>query len=236
MITLLLLIFVGWLIAQGIYTHKRHKKVRDEMPEGSSFKDIKVDLSDIRKINAPQSLQSIVVTPNKTVYFSGNPDKKRYLMTGIEFQAQFNSQISGKGGSAFLGGALLGATGAMIGASGKKKVTTTEKDSTALLHLVETDSKKEIVIAVNKVNSSSANELKKNYLATDYDVQQFFSKTENDDSKAIEPAATSQKNNNGVDVPPLDATDKISKYKSLLDSGAITQEEFDAKKKQLLNL
>lgn len=30
--------------------------------------------------------------------------------------------------------------------------------------------------------------------------------------------------------------DEIAKYKSLLDSGAITQEEYDAKKKELLNL
>ena len=30
--------------------------------------------------------------------------------------------------------------------------------------------------------------------------------------------------------------DEIMKYKQLLDAGAITQEEYDAKKKQLLNL
>lgn len=236
MITLLLLIFAGWLIAEGIYTHKRHKKVRDEMPEGSRFYDVKVDLSDIRKINAPKSLQSIVVTPNKTVYFSGNPDKKLYLLSGIEFQAQFDSQISGKGGSAFLGGALLGTTGAMIGASGKKTVTTTEKDSTALLHLVEVETKKEIVIAVNKINSSSVNELKKNYLATDYDVQQIFGKSENEKIEDAKQPKTPQKTAIQTEAQPLDNADKISKYKSLLDSGAITQEEFEAKKKQLLNL
>lgn len=32
------------------------------------------------------------------------------------------------------------------------------------------------------------------------------------------------------------SADEIAKYKSLLDSGAITSEEFEAKKKQLLNL
>ena len=37
-------------------------------------------------------------------------------------------------------------------------------------------------------------------------------------------------------VPKSDTTDQIKKYKDLLDSGAITQEEFDAKKKQLLGL
>ena len=42
-------------------------------------------------------------------------------------------------------------------------------------------------------------------------------------------------------VPPIqpagiDAAAEIAKYKDLLDSGAITQDEFDAKKKQLLGL
>lgn len=32
------------------------------------------------------------------------------------------------------------------------------------------------------------------------------------------------------------AADEIAKYKSLLDSGAITQEEYDKKKKELLNI
>lgn len=35
---------------------------------------------------------------------------------------------------------------------------------------------------------------------------------------------------------PLSGADEIKKYKELLDSGIITQEEFDAKKKQLLGL
>jgi predicted Zn-dependent peptidase len=34
----------------------------------------------------------------------------------------------------------------------------------------------------------------------------------------------------------VSAADEILKLKSLLDSGILTQEEFDAKKKQLLNI
>ena len=34
----------------------------------------------------------------------------------------------------------------------------------------------------------------------------------------------------------MSAADEILKYKQLLDLGALTQEEFDAKKKQLLAL
>lgn len=37
-------------------------------------------------------------------------------------------------------------------------------------------------------------------------------------------------------IPTISAADEILKYKNLLDCGAITEEEFEAKKKQLLNL
>ena len=37
-------------------------------------------------------------------------------------------------------------------------------------------------------------------------------------------------------VQTLSPADELLKYKQLLDSGVITQEEFDAKKKQLLGL
>ena len=37
-------------------------------------------------------------------------------------------------------------------------------------------------------------------------------------------------------APVASAADEIMKFKGLLDAGVITQEEFDAKKKQLLGL
>lgn len=44
------------------------------------------------------------------------------------------------------------------------------------------------------------------------------------------------KNINKVSASPISAADEILKYKNLLDMGVITQEEFDSKKKQLLDL
>lgn len=41
---------------------------------------------------------------------------------------------------------------------------------------------------------------------------------------------------NGTQVQPISSADEIAKFKKLLDDGVITQEEFDAKKKQLLGL
>ena len=42
--------------------------------------------------------------------------------------------------------------------------------------------------------------------------------------------------NNSIPQPVNTDADEIKKYKELLDQGAITQEEYDAKKKQILGL
>ena len=44
------------------------------------------------------------------------------------------------------------------------------------------------------------------------------------------------KNGQNQQAIQVSAADELKKYKELLDMGAITQEEFDAKKKQLLGL
>lgn len=46
----------------------------------------------------------------------------------------------------------------------------------------------------------------------------------------------SSKNASSIQQTSFSSADEILKYKQLLDSGIITQEEFDAKKKQLLNI
>ena len=43
-------------------------------------------------------------------------------------------------------------------------------------------------------------------------------------------------NQNPSQAQPVDVTEQLKKYKELLDLGVITQEEFDTKKKQLLDL
>ncbi len=69
-----------------------------------------------------------------------------------------------------------------------------------------------------------------------------FSKTNdfaNPIANEIREAFENYKNNDVVEVNAVSivsAADELKKFKELLDSGIITQEEFDAKKKQLLGL
>ncbi|QNK62923.1 SHOCT domain-containing protein [Pedobacter sp. PAMC26386] len=48
--------------------------------------------------------------------------------------------------------------------------------------------------------------------------------------------ASKVKSDNGTTTITLSTADELKKYKDLLDSGAINQAEYDAKKKQILGL
>ncbi len=54
--------------------------------------------------------------------------------------------------------------------------------------------------------------------------------------QAVKQAKEMKKSASNYTVQPISAADEIKKFKALLDEGIITQEEFDAKKKQLLGL
>lgn len=67
-------------------------------------------------------------------------------------------------------------------------------------------------------------------------IEQVSKETADPMVKAIKVAQQNYINKQNVSVQPLDEADQIRKFKSLLDDGIITEEEFEAKKKQLLGL
>ena len=87
--------------------------------------------------------------------------------------------------------------------------------------------------AMNGINvSTSSGVIKFKYIANNYEIHETISKILLErQEKAKAPAASPAQ----TVVNPTSA-DELKKYKELLDSGVITQEEFDAKKKQLLGL
>ena len=149
----------------------------------------------------------------------------------VDFELLEDGESISKGGlgRAVVGGVLLGGVGAVVGGvtGGKKtkgicsnlkiKITINNiSNPTVYLNFIAAATKKDGMIY--KTNYKLAQEC----LSV---LQLICSNME------------SEKTNNGAaENSKASVADEILKFKNLLDSGAITQEEYDAKKKQLLGL
>lgn len=161
----------------------------------------------------------------------------------IEEREEFSTSITtektktkkGGVGRAVVGGALFGPVGAIVGSNtGKRKSITKGRTNTSS---TEYYTKLGIKIFLNKIDTPviSVNFIRQNMPVRNCEniideinnVAGFINIITNSDNSINEVEETS----NMVSV-----ADEILKFKTLLDSGVITQEEFEAKKKQLLGL
>lgn len=146
---------------------------------------------------------------------------------GYELLEDGGSIIKGGLGRAVAGGLLFGGVGAVVGGvTGKKTgkptctnlqvkiVLTNSSEPAHYLTLINTETKKDSFI----------------YKQYYKDAQDICSKLE-----GIMQENQHQNNTQTVSAAS-DPAEELRKYKSLLDDGIISQEEFDAKKKQLLGL
>ena len=136
--------------------------------------------------------------------------------------------ISGGLGGALVGGILFGGVGAIVGG-----ITGTKEVSSNCTNI-------RIKITVNKIANSAIyiifNE-KREISKRSAEYKRLFAQAHECismlqivcDSQKYE-SSESQKENS------MSAADEIVKYKKLLDDGILTQDEFDAKKKQLLGI
>lgn len=125
-------------------------------------------------------------------------------------------------GNAIVGGALFGGVGAIVGGSIGSKKTKQEISEYRIKIITKNKSYPELFInflTVGKVKSGSI--LYKSYAGNAQHVLSMLTIISN--SVSSQPQTMS-------------VTDEIIKYKELLDNGIITQEDFDAKKKHLMNL
>lgn len=141
----------------------------------------------------------------------------------INFELLQDGEAITKGGfgSAAVGGMLFGGVGAMVGGSIGSKKTKQEISEYRIKIITRNKCYPEVFInflVTGKIKSGSL--LYKTYTGNAQRVLSMLT---------IIADSTSQ-------IQVSSVTDEIFKYKNLLDSGIITQEEFDAKKNQLLNL
>jgi hypothetical protein len=198
--------------------------------DGNTIDSLKGDKI-IELSKSPVSKLIILSSERKFQVVQGNKYSK--IFTGqdiLEYEIRVDNEVvitsktkSKKGvGKALVGGALFGGAGMIAGAvagNGKSKTSQSQKE---IHHYM-------LVLKVNDIiNPSFVIELPslqtaEEVAATLAIICQFESKIEENDE------LESDKNNSH-----LDRFDEIKKYKELLDVGIITQEEFENKKKNLL--
>lgn len=146
-------------------------------------------------------------------------------------------------GRAVVGGVLLGPVGAAVGGlTSKKETQTISKDFVDHLGVVVnlsdgTSFEIEYFDTTLKADNSLVTDSIKqvNQLATVLEAGIENAKRQQSTVAIESPESETQKDDN-QSSPATDPLDEIKKLKGLLDIGAITQEEFEAKKKQLLDL
>ncbi len=130
-------------------------------------------------------------------------------------------------GKALVGGAIFGLAGAIVGGTSKK----TKQMCNKLQIKITTRNLDKPIIYLTLINS----ETKKNgfiYKQASKCVQEILSKFQ----IVIDQIEQTQNESLNSRANNFSAADEVKKYKDLLDMGAITKEEFDMKKKELLKL
>lgn len=137
-----------------------------------------------------------------------------------------DKEVRGSVGRAVVGGAIAGDVGAIIGAS------TTKKSVTTFIVRILTNNIQHPAydIPLIKEKQEVGSKRYKDAIAFANDVQASIKSivSSNQASKPIERAEKQPS--------PVGVAEEIKKFKELLDCGAITKEEYEAKKKQLLDL
>lgn len=130
-------------------------------------------------------------------------------------------------GKAAVGAALFGASGAVVGGMIGKKGKSFCNSLKVRFKFKNETGYKDILLIENRLEKSSSL----------YRERIKYAKQIQDISEAIiqqyHPELLAEPQTAG---DPASAADEIAKFKALLDQGAITSEEYDAKKKQLLRL
>ncbi len=200
-----------------------------------------------RKEDSLQELHSLTITKDFGAYIKFDENNRKWFVPdgtfggvknpiiysfddiiAFELLEDGNSITKGGTGRAIAGGLLFGGVGAITGGiTGKRK---TKSTCTRL----------QIKITVNNMNTPA---VYINLIAGETKTDGFVYKTAYNTAQNILAVlqVICENNKSAHETTPESTTtpssaDEIMKYKTLLDQGIISQEEFDAKKRQLLDL
>ena len=134
------------------------------------------------------------------------------------------SKVSGRAGSAIVGGLIFGGLGAIAGASASRNVQDVSCNNITLILTTNNihNPNIEIKIIDKKTNKNSE----------DYEIA--FNQTQQIIS-ILKIIIESNKNQGNKSKNKISPTQELREFKQLLDDGIITEEEFNKKKREILN-
>lgn len=138
-------------------------------------------------------------------------------------------------GRAVVGGVLAGGVGAVLGGVTKKKKQRNHVDSLKIMVTFKNRTPQSVTLDYIKKKQEKDKKYEKTLMKAKETMAGFdYIVSELEVGKQDELiGAVSHANEESISLSP---TDEIRKYKELLDDGIISQEEFDAKKQELLGL
>lgn len=152
-------------------------------------------------------------------------------LIGYELSEDGRSTISSTAKDAAIGGILFGTTGAVVGASSKKDID--EYCSNISISLTVNDvSEARIVIPIlSKTTVNGVSKKSDEYIYSVERAKEIIALLQ-----LIQREAASHNSSNQSILVTPQVVESVNAYKVLLETGIITQAEFDAKRKELLHL
>lgn len=225
----------NWSICNSLY--KKVASIMFSKKEADTYLDIFNNLVSCLgdKVNAFSCTKQIKPLKIDDQHFLIKDDINRFLrfsdIIECKIEEDGDTVISGNVGKALVGGALLGPVGAIAGAVSKKKVSATVSSVDFKILLSDTYRSQRIYSLLDKTCKKSDSD----YSVAMSRAKQLYS-TILAAMHAVSDNASISNQDIKADSTISSPADEILKYKQLLDIGAITEEEYNAKKTQLLNL
>lgn len=232
-------------IADGTVCQYCWKKAGYKSSDYSIFSAKKYSLKDVReKIDIKEKSKDLIENFKPTLKFEKisfddvsqtliiKRSRKNYdlfyydQIVGFELLEDGESVSSGGLGTAIVGGALFGGVGAVVGGVTGRRKNKRVCNSLKLQITFRNSPWNTVYISYIDYQTKTNGPVYKSYIQEAYDTMAAL-------QLAIE---MTQKNNETTTQPDSSDADELLKFKQLLDMGAITEEEFETKKKQILGL
>lgn len=209
----------------GLFNNnKKEKSLTKE--EKKRIKDSEKELFEEFKKNSNLQIENLYFDDEKKQFLAKKKALQKQQIVDYQDVISYSEIINGKNVKkkhgvtrAVVGGVLAGPAGALVGATtGGKEFDVITK----MVIIINLTGNKDLFVSILE------GQWKKDSFVFKTSQQQFLKLKSKLDQIIFE--------NNKAKKEPSNITDQIREYKQLLDEGILTQEEFDEKKKQLLNL